>query len=117
MSRLRGRLARLLRKTSHWLWRTERRLMQRRLQPLTESGQRVGPEADATDFGRSITLEHPSRDEAEFDHRPVAALHTTAPERPTTRSFVSGIWITTHAAEMDRGRGLAVHNLGASDAV
>ena len=47
----------------------------------------------------------------------LAALTINAPSSPTTENFLSGILVNTNAASVDKGRGIFVHNTGASDSI
>lgn len=63
----------------------------------------------------ALTLTHPDATDSSFDTTPIAALRILTPPTATTRNFVSGIWVTTQANAVDKGRGIAIQNLGASD--
>lgn len=59
----------------------------------------------------------PSTDSATYDGQPIAALKVDQAAAPTTRNFVSGIWLITNGGAIDKGRGILLQNLGASDGI
>jgi hypothetical protein len=63
----------------------------------------------------ALTLTHPNPTDATHDSTPIAAIKIAAPTAATTRNFISGIWIETNAASLDKGRGILIDNNGASD--
>jgi hypothetical protein len=67
--------------------------------------------------GNAITLTTPNPTSATYDTTPIASIFINQPAAATTRNFISGIWVQTNAATTDKGRGIAVNNLGASDSI
>jgi hypothetical protein len=67
--------------------------------------------------GAALLLSHPDSANAIWDSIPIAALKIQAPLTPTTRNFVTGLLVETNGAMQDKGRGIFVHNLGASDGI
>lgn len=65
----------------------------------------------------AITLTTPDATSATWDSTPLAALYIATPPTATTRNFLSGIWVETNAASVDKGRGIGIHNTGASDSL
>ncbi len=65
----------------------------------------------------ALLLTHPDSQDPAWDNSPISALKITAPPTPTTRNFVAGIWVETGGAQVDKGRGLLVHNVGKSDGI
>jgi hypothetical protein len=64
-----------------------------------------------------LSLVTPNPTGAGFDTTPLAALFIDQAPAPTTRNFLAGLWIKTNAATTDKGRGIIINNLGASDGV
>lgn len=65
-----------------------------------------------------LTLPTPSTNDPIYDTQPIAAIHIAAPlGAGTTRNFVSALWIETKGSATDKGRGILVSNLGASDGI
>lgn len=57
----------------------------------------------------------PVTNDAAYDLSPIAGLKIAAPAAASTRNFVSGLWILTNGSAIDKGRGILLQNLGASD--
>ena len=66
--------------------------------------------------GPTTFLTTPTSTNSAWDVSPLAALFVRAPVVASSRNFISGIWVETNGAAQDKGRGIAVHNLGHSDA-
>lgn len=64
----------------------------------------------------TLTLTTPDVTSPLYDTQPIAALTVNPPANPSTRNFASGIWVVTNGAAQDKGRGVAVQNVGHSDA-
>lgn len=67
--------------------------------------------------GSLIDYVTPSTDSATYDGQPIAALKVDQATSPTTRNFVSGIWVITNGSAIDKGRGILLQNLGSSDGI
>jgi hypothetical protein len=65
----------------------------------------------------AITLTTPDSTSATWDNQALAALYINPPPNPTTRNFLAGIWVETNGATTDKGRGIGIHNVGASDSL
>jgi len=65
----------------------------------------------------ALLLTHPDATDELYDYSPISALKINAPPTAITRNFVSGIWVETNGALIDKGRGIFVHNLGKSDGI
>lgn len=63
----------------------------------------------------AVTLTTPDDTSVNWDTTPLAAISVLAPPTPTTRHFLSGIWVVTNGATTDNGRGIGIQNIGASD--
>lgn len=68
-------------------------------------------------YDHQIILSIPTTDDEQYDHRPIGAIEIKRPLVPSTRNFVSGIWIETKGSEIDKSRGIIVNNWGRSDAM
>jgi len=76
----------------------------------------AGPQTFPTNnTANALTLTTPNPTSVTYDTTPLAALFINQPAAPTTRAFLSGIWVQTNAATTDKGRGIGINNLGASD--
>ncbi|MBI4600742.1 MAG: tail fiber domain-containing protein [Planctomycetes bacterium] len=65
----------------------------------------------------ALLLKHPDSNDPAWDGGPIAALKISGPDTPTTRNFVSGLWVETLGGAVDKGRGVIVTNYGKSDGV
>lgn len=65
----------------------------------------------------AVTLTTPDTTDVAYDTTPIAAIYIEGPTSPSTRNFVSGIWVVTEGDATDKGRGIGVQNLGASDGI
>jgi hypothetical protein len=63
----------------------------------------------------AMVMTTPATDNALYDTQPLAALFVRPPVSPSTRNFAAGIWVVTNGSAMDKGRGIAVQNVGHSD--
>jgi hypothetical protein len=73
------------------------------------------PSVNVNNTTDALTLETPTNPSATWDGQPLAALHIRGPASPTTRNFLSGIWVETEGNAVDKGRGIIITNTGASD--
>lgn len=67
------------------------------------------------DFDNAINLQIPDTNDAAFDSAPIAAIFIRPPNSPSTRNFVSGIWIGVEGNTIDKSRGIGILNEGLSD--
>ncbi len=65
----------------------------------------------------ALLLTHPDSSDPVWDTVPFSALKIQSPPNPTTRNYVSALWIETNGAQVDKGRGILLNNLGKSDGI
>lgn len=65
----------------------------------------------------TLHLTIPTTDDPLYDGQPLAALMIHPPSTPSTRNFVSGLWVVTNGAVQDKSRGIGVQNIGHSDSI
>lgn len=70
---------------------------------------------DQYNAGEALTLTTPNPGDPIYDGTPIAALKIAGPPSPTTRNFEAGLWIITEGGAIDKGRGILLQNIGASD--
>lgn len=66
---------------------------------------------------QALTLTTPDTNDVAYDTTPLAAIYINGPGSPSTRNFASGLWVVTEGGSVDKGRGIGVQNLGASDSI
>lgn len=65
--------------------------------------------------GATMEFTTPDATSATYDSTVLSAIYIQPPPTATTRNFLAGIWVNTNGATPDKGRGIGVTNLGASD--